>query len=241
MSRIKPVFKCHEKYKQDFHQAKCLLTISVGQEVHEDERFSSTVELVNNSFASCIVFIDDSLQRHTMALNSEKGAEDFYEYSVKEGDSWLKRNNHVVNSISIPKTIMRWEYVLKHEKFEETKNKILAEQERDPEYRAAFVDTVDEFLSRYHRRLLNQSDFDIERGKELCFNYLVEECVAMCLWQDLLCNYEVYPSRRNLAMSETHRRFVYPNNPNLLNEVSIKFKNRKQLKPQNLGTLVLES
>jgi len=66
----------------------------------------------------------------------------------------------------------------------------------------------------------------------LCFNYLIEECTALCLWPELNCHFEVYPSRRNAAMDATHRYFVLPDYPDLLHGLSIKFKNRKQLKAQ---------
>lgn len=76
--------------------------------------------------------------------------------------------------------------------------------------------------------------------KRLRVAHLIEECTALCLWTDLNCEYEVYPSPRNLAMTETYKRFVLPLFPNLLHPLSIKFKNRGQLKPQQLYPLVTE-
>ena len=66
--RIRPFFKNVPKdCQRGFKDSKCLLTISVGQSTHEGELFSTTMDLINNSFASCVLLVDDSLQRHTMS------------------------------------------------------------------------------------------------------------------------------------------------------------------------------
>lgn len=41
--------------KKGFKHSSCILLISVGQEAHEGERFSATIDLINSSFNSCIV------------------------------------------------------------------------------------------------------------------------------------------------------------------------------------------
>jgi hypothetical protein len=73
----------------------------------------------------------------------------------------------------------------------------------------------------------------MNRAKFLCFNYLLEECAALCLWPQLNCHFEVYPSPRNAIMAQTHKHFVLPKYPDLLHAVAIKFKNRKQFLPQS--------
>jgi len=226
MSSIKPVFKCPEEFKNIFSQSRCLLTISVGQEAHEGEKFATTVDLVNRSFGECTMLIDDSLQRHTMALNTEKNAEDFYDISMLEGDAWLNRNSRIYNRITIPLNIIRWNQWLFHENFQSQQKKIIELISQDLEYSNAFLETVQEFLRRYCNRT-EPSQVD-----QLCMNYLLEECTAMSLWPELNCHFEVYPSKRNFAMAATHQRFVLPDYPDLLHSIAIKFKNRKQLKPQ---------
>ncbi len=69
----------------------------------------------------------------------------------------------------------------------------------------------------------------------MILDYLIEECTALCLWPEINAHFEVYPSKRNLAMSQTHQRFVLPQYPHLLHSIAIKFKNRKQFKPQNFN------
>ncbi|MDF2690685.1 MAG: hypothetical protein K0S29_540, partial [Gammaproteobacteria bacterium] len=102
--KIKPVFKCDEKFKPLLKQSSCLLTISVGQEVHEGEKFLTTIDLVNTNFKHCTILVDDSLQRHTMQINRPPSSDGFHHQSVLEGDSWLKRNKNVYSQLNIPYT-----------------------------------------------------------------------------------------------------------------------------------------
>ncbi len=57
-NKIKPVFKYDTTHAPiSFDQAHCLLTISIGQEVHEDESFAATTALARQQFARCTLFI----------------------------------------------------------------------------------------------------------------------------------------------------------------------------------------
>lgn len=237
MDYIKPVFKCLDIYKEQFNSSQCLLTISVGQEVHEEKKLKATIELVNSTFKSAILLIDDSLQRHTMALTSKSDAESFYEFSIKLGDEWLSRNEEYYKKLTILKKVIRWDEWLNHPYYSINQNLIKSTIETDCTYKNAFDITIDEFLKRYYQRLIDKEDFDIKRARLLCLDYLIEECTAMCLWPEMGCQFEVYPSPRNLAMQETHKRFVLPKYPDLLHAVAIKFKNRNQFKPQYLELL----
>lgn len=234
MSRLKPVFKHADVEKSKFKQSRCLLTISVGQEVHEKEHFERTVELVNVSFDSCIMLIDDSLQRHTMALASERDADSFYQRSIEAGNQWLERNAVYYERLEILDKVIRWDHWLMHSDFQAQQDKIKSLISSNHSYKIAFINTVDAFLNRYFRRIKDKTKFNLEGAQQFCLNYLIEECTALCLWPELACHFEVYPSRRNLAMAETHKRFVLPQYPDFLHAVSIKFKNRKQFQPQEL-------
>lgn len=237
-STLKPVFKTSDLFSKElFKNSQCLLTISVGQEVHESEKFDTTIQLIDDSFTACIVLIDDTLQRHTMALQSAEEADFFYEKSLQEGDLWLARNQQYLNKLTIPYNIIRWDKWLKHPNHETKKNQVNTLLMTDATYLRAFQDTIDEFLRRYYARFQERKPIDLSKDYLLCFNYLIEECTALCLWPELNCQFEVYPSKRNLAMNTTHSRFVLPNHPDLLQEISIKFKNRKQLKAQSFELL----
>lgn len=239
MASIKSAFRyIDESTRSKFSKSQCLLTISVGQEVHEDEKFETTIDLISRSFQSCIMLIDDSLQRHTMVLDRQESADDFYGMSVHEGDKWLERNEKYYGRLSNLKEIIRWDMWLKHPLYLSQQNIIRDMLVDDPDYKTIFDNTIDEFLRRYCSRVINSKDFDQERANALCFDYLLEECTAMSLWPELGCHFEVYPSKRNFAMEETHKRFVLPDFPDLLHPVAVKFKNRKQLKPQQFNVLM---
>jgi len=233
MASIKSIFRyVTEEDRAKFNQSQCLLTISVGQQTHEEERFDSTMDLINASFKSCVLCIDDSLQRHTMALNMAKDAAFFYDISIKEGDLWLARNEKYYSKLTIPTKIIRWNRWLEHPNYLKQQNKVKQLIDTDSEYKAAFEHAIDEFLEKYERRLNDPDQFDKSRAKQLCFDFTLEECTALGLWPELDCHFEVYPNRHNRAIEETRRRFVLPFYPDLLRSVTIGFRNAKQIKPQ---------
>ncbi len=235
MQYLKPIFKCNDNVDQkNFKKSKCLLTISVGQEVHEGDKFAATIDLVNEAFGSCILLIDDSLQRHSMALNQKENADFFYKASMLAGDLWLERNKKHYEKLQNLESIIRWDKWLQHPDYSQKQHQINRLILEDKNYQSALDSTVHQFLKRYVHRLQDPR-FNILRAETLCADYLIEECSAFCLWPEMGCHYEVYPSKRNLAMMETHERFVLPHHANSLCAISIKFKQRKQFKPQFEG------
>ena len=118
MKNIRASFKgVTDKDKENFKESSCLLTISVGQEYHEGERFAATVELINQHFDACTISIYDSLQRYTMALNSNQDPHDFHFLAATEGSLWLKRNKEYLKKINNLKAVYRWDMWLKHSNF----------------------------------------------------------------------------------------------------------------------------
>jgi hypothetical protein len=238
MARVKAIFRyLEESDKVKFPQSQCLMTISVGQQTHEDERFEATIALINASFGACVLCVDDSLQRHTMALNVKEDADYFYDTSIREGDLWLARNEKYYSQLTILKKIIRWDHWLKHPNFAAQQKKIRECIETDPTYKAAFDYAIDEFLEKYCNRLENPANFDRERARQLSFNFTLEECTALSLWPELQCHFEVYPNRHNRAIEETRKRFVAPDYPDLVHAVTIGFRNAKQIKPQRFEFL----
>lgn len=231
--KAKAIFKCAEEFKSKFVHSSCLLTISVGQTTHEGELFDVTMELVNKSFSSCTLLVDDSLQRHNMALNSTRDADSFYEISIKEGDLWLRRNEKYYGKLTMPLRIFRWDRWLNHPNFHNKLNEVKAAIESDPSYKTVFDDSIEKFLLKYRARLSNPEAFNMERAWRLSYDFVTEECAALCLWPELECNFEIYPIQHNDAINATRERFVLPQYPNLLQAVNIVFRNVKQIKPQS--------
>jgi hypothetical protein len=234
--RVKAMFKCPSEFKSKFNNARCLLTISVGQKVHEYEEFLATINLVNSSFKQCIILIDDTLQRHSMRILDDSSENTIYQQSLIAGDAWLLRNKSIYNLLTIPFSIIRWDQWLNHPDYAQARRQIDLLYENDCAYKECLNKTIEIFLTRFQKRIdLHQDIFNYHRAFKLSLEYLKEECTAICLWPELGCHFEVYPSQRNLAMTETHKRFIIPSYPNLLHAVAIKFINSKQLLPQQFS------
>jgi hypothetical protein len=234
MANTKCFFKfVNDEVKAKFSQSRCLFTISVGQQTHEGEHFAATIELLNKSFKSCVMLVDDSLQRHTMALSRTESPDYFYKASLEEGDLWLKRNKKHYQKLNNLEKIVRWDTWLNHPKFDEHKKAIKNLINNDPEYAYAFETAIDGFVNKYCSRVANSAHFDVVRAKRLSLEFVVEECAALCLWTELNCQYEAYPNLHNLAINTTRERFVLSRNPNLINAITLGFRNAKQLAPQH--------
>lgn len=222
---IKASFReCSIPDRKTFYQSTCLIPISVGQSVHEGKKFLATMNLINSSFKSCTILIDDSIQRHTLKIIHTNHSNDFlYKRALTEGDAWLERNKVHIENLTIPYKIERWDRWLQHPDFIKQLNKISFLYETDMEYQHAIQSNINEYLTRYIIRT-KQKDFNYENAFSLCLNYLMEECTVMCLWIHEKYQFEVYPSGRNKAMAATYNRLIKPFYPELLKSVALRFK-----------------
>ncbi|MBY0544003.1 MAG: hypothetical protein K2Q14_00460 [Gammaproteobacteria bacterium] len=233
MAKVKAFLKFNNEQNQsDFSHTKCLLSISIGQQSHEGEMFESTIELVNQNFGSCAISLYDSLQRYTMALQSSKSPEFFHAVATKEGDLWIKRNKKYLDQLNKLEVICRWDMWLQHPTFTRYRKELKDLINTDDEYKAVFDQTVEKYLDKYCSQLMKTPAFDKTRVKNLCLEYVVEECAVLRLWPELQCQYEAYPGIHNAAMEETRRRFVTIEHFDLLQPLTIKFRNAPQLRPQ---------
>lgn len=224
------------KQLMEFRESSCLLTISAGQESHEDKRFKATVELIKNTFKYCVITLHDVLQRHTMALSQPTGmAEDFYSSSLMLGEKWLERNQRYIDEFGSNVTVIRWNEWLNAPNFIEKKKLILEEVNNNKGYKALFTNSINEYINRYRKRLDNPKLFNRERAEKNCFDYLVEECAVLCLWPDTGCQFEIYAGKHNDAMIETRNLFVQPRYPSLIRSLSIVFNRRPNMSPQKFS------
>jgi tRNA-dependent cyclodipeptide synthase len=234
MSKVKAVFRgVTPEQKEKFKDSTCLLTISVGQESHEGERFAATVDLINQSFKGCHLMLYDSLQRYTMALNSEYPPEHFHSLAIEQGNQWLLRNEQYWQSIKGLKGIIRWDEWLSFSQFPKLKEKIQATIATDTAYKIAFDKTIFFYLNKYMNRLNEPNDFNQNRAYKLCFDYLLEECVAFCLFYKSNSQFEIYPNNHNEAILETEKHFLSSEPSHHLTMLTLIFKNAGQIKPQN--------
>ena len=237
MREIKCSFKkTSDEDKAQFSKSSCLLTISVGQQTHEDNRFLATLDLVDKSFQRCVITLHDTLQRHTIALAHEAGTQaDYHDEAYATGTLWLNRYQNEINKLTKNFTVIRWDEWLSHADFTSSKDKILSEITKDKNYASLFEQSIAEYLARVTRRLEDPSAFDELRAKQLCYDYLIEECAVLCLQPTTGCEFEIYAGTHNAAMNETRKRFVHNDRPNLIRSVSIGFNYRPDLAPQKFS------
>ena len=227
---IKASFRaCAIDDRKKFYKSTCILPISVGQPVHENEKFFATLKLINSKFKRCTLLVDDTIQRFTLQIgNPTLTIDKAYKQAIELGDLWMKRNQHIYTQLTIPYTIKRWdywrnlpEYITCYKKVEEFYN-------NDAQYKQAIHDNVEEFVTRCIQRL-NVDKIDKDQAFNNCLLYLKEECAVMSLWMKDKYDFEVYPAGRNKAMSATYEKIIKPANPDLLRSVALRFKKHRKL------------
>jgi hypothetical protein len=222
LKRIKASFaQCSEEDRKLFPHAQAQVTISVDQPIHYGAKFHATMNLVKNHFKACTIMVDDTVQRYTYAiLHPEKSEEELYEMSHNKGNAWIAENIHTLSSLNIPCRVIRWEHWLNHDKFPQMLKTVRNFYDTNDEYRAAVRSSIDAYLKRFIR---THENIDHEKAFQYCEAYLQEECAGMALWPELGCQFEIYPSGRNEAMEATYQHFIYPNNPELLKIIGLRF------------------
>jgi hypothetical protein len=219
--KTQPELRCQNRHKK-FKDSHCLLTISVGQTAHEYLKFSATISLINQSFKQCTICVGDALQRYTLAMEMAIPPEDLFDVATQLGDEWVQRNFCRYSLLNMPYEIIRWGSYLIHPDFNLVKEKILTLHSSDLDCQKAFSSAIDLFMERYLRKHCRGLPVTNEIVRNYCFEYLLEESVAMCLWAENKYDYDVYPGRRNPAMEFIHSKFIQPVTPNVLTSVVIK-------------------
>lgn len=222
---VKASFReCLISDRKNFPQSKCIMPISVGQQIHEGKKFLATIKLINASFKACTILIDDSVQRHTMKIDNVKNDDCLYQMAIKEGDNWLQRNESAYQNLTIPYNIMRWDDWLVHPSYKNSYEKVKNYYYSHQDYRKEIQANIETFLTRYFERVADPSQIDYQRAFSLCLDYLLEECAVMCLWVENKYEFEVYPSGRNQAMAATYDHLIKPSYPHFLKSVALRFK-----------------
>lgn len=222
---VKAVFKCDEKYKQEFSSSSCSLTISVGQSSHESDKFLATINLVSKSFQRCFLNVCDSLQRHTISLEKGISIEKAHVLSKKMGDEWLERNRNVFGQLKVPYEIIRWDEWLLHPNYLESAEKIENLYQNSEFFKKHIQIAANLYLNRYKKRNDKDENFYVSMYNS-SMRYLKEECAVMLLWVNAGYNFEIYPSLRNEALVATYEMLIGPYYSQVLKPLALKFKKR---------------
>jgi hypothetical protein len=211
-----------------------LLTISIGQDTQDNKRFIAMLDLMMDTFDHCTIALHDTLQRHTMAMQTNSTANACYNKATAIGDRWLETNEQLCKKFGSRINIIRWEDWIQHPDFEKHKAQIIKTMNNDDSYNDLFYQSIHNYLNRYVTRLNNPEIFNRQHAEQLCIDYLIEECAALCLWPTTDADYEIYDGTHNAAMQETRKRFVHATTPNKIRSLNIVFNHRPDLKPQKL-------
>ena len=217
-------FKADPRYKHLFDQSLCSLTISVGQDNHEGNKFLSTLHQINKNFKACIIAVCDTLQRHTLSIHYKSSSDELYTIAKQQGCNWLIRNKSAIELLTIPYKIIRWSEWLHSPLYQSKRVIIDALYESNKNYRSSIIKAVELFLGRYSHR---EPVLNYEQAFNYSLEYLKEECAVMLLWVDLGINFEIYPSKRNLAMAATYDHLIAPIYKNILIPVALDIRSRK--------------
>lgn len=215
---------CPISDRKVFDLSRGMLLISIGQSYHEGEKFEATLELVNRKFKCCTLMLADTLQRHNIQAQEGLGTDEAYLESLKRCDDWLERNQAAIhNFLDIPFNVVRWNEYLDHPDFD-AKLKFIDSFYRDAGFFYESVDsTVNEYMNRGNRAELPEDRQHFLR--ENCLRYLLEECAVMLLWWEKDgFEFEVYPTKRNAAMSAVFDQIISPADPSILRPVNLRFK-----------------
>ncbi|MCD6045012.1 MAG: Uncharacterized protein K0R48_175 [Gammaproteobacteria bacterium] len=233
---VKASFKdCPIEERKIFHKSHCLMPISIGQKIHEGEKFIATMRLVERTFARCTILLDDSVQKYTLKIESETDLITLHQQAIEAGTDWLQRQKKLLlEELAIPCTVIRWDDWLVLPEYPENHKKVASLYNENLIYRDAIDNTIKDFLDRYVAHGTSSS-FDYVKAHDLCFTYLLEECAVMSLWVKGEYDFELYPSGRNKAMAATYEFFIKNQYPNLLKSVGLRFKKYKNIIDQTMG------
>lgn len=209
--------------RKTFPQSTCLMPISVGQAIHEGDKFKAVIKLINASFKHCTILVDDSVQRHTIGILNNVSHDELYQLAIEEGDAWIIRNEQFYNQFTIPFNVMRWDDWFNSVHYIDSYMRVKKQYDENESYRLAIHANIHDFLSRFLKNI-PEDNIDHDRANALCLDYLLEECAVMCLWTEKAYDFEVYPSGRNNAMAATYEQLIKPLFPNYLKPVSLRFK-----------------
>ena len=222
ISEIKKKYKAYFRHvtketKEEFKNSKCVVPISVGQIIHEGEKFCTALDLINRHFKECVILVNDSVQWYTHAITNTTNTEkELYDNALKEGDFWIERNKgYIQNRLQIPYKLLRWDYWMAQKEFYPCLDKLSKCYHNDVDYKKSIDENIEEFLLRVKKRNV---EVDYDRAQSLCLRYLLEECASMILWIEEKCHFQLYPQRINQSMKATYEKFIKPQYPTLLRE-----------------------
>lgn len=206
----------------------CYLLISVGQKYHEGEKLAATIDLVSRRFEQCTILVADTLQRYNQDEFFRGDYETACRNSLRYGDEWLARNEPIYSKLSIPYKISRWDEWINTASYFRSRAEFENIYEKNAALRNSLNESIDEFITRLKKRATKKEEDYFSMRYAYCLSYLKEECTTMLLWARAGLGYEIYPTKRNAAMSTTYELLIKPHYPLQLAQLALRFKRYQQ-------------
>ncbi len=172
MTRIK--LKIPQNYKLISMESSCLFTISAGYEDIDGEELSSIFQILNKTFKSCVISVCDTLQKYNLVAQQGLSIEKAEKMALLFGDCWMKKNERIFNTLTIPYETVRWDSWLSNPLYSEKMAYIEDFYKKNEGFRNAILNTVQEYILRLERRNFSK-ELDKEKLMEYSIRYLKEE------------------------------------------------------------------
>ena len=93
-----------------------------------------------------------------------------YKKSKEEGDRWIQKNSELLSKLSIPWSVVRWNYWLTHTEFNGLLNEVKTAYLSECSYRAFFDENIEIYLERLKKR--GELIVEKEIARQYCLDYL---------------------------------------------------------------------
>ncbi len=183
------------------------LEISVGQDYHEGEKFSCTIDWAKARFRNIVVLCNDTLQRYNFSLNSQHDPEYFHKQTEQDGLDWLERNQQSLTGTKV----IHWDHWLTHSEFDSAL-KCARDTYRENTH---FKSAVDQSISSVYERRIKRNLIEPhqkDRFHKLSLDYLMEETACLALAYKSHPGISAYPG----SFLEMWRMFVDQETPQAL-------------------------
>lgn len=233
--RVDADFKhLREHGKQDIYGKTAVVPISLGQTYHQGPYLAAFMDLLSSYFGEVTFIFGDTLTRYNLAMKRGKNADECWAEAREEGEAFFAKHARLFYNIDLPYVVKNWDTILQDNDFNDNLQKIEQLYQQNPQYEAAINETADIYLNRLYKQ--GELTISYQRAKQICLNYLKEECSAMLVWAKEGAEYEVYPTGKPKAIEATYEHCVEPYNSDILKPLQVRFEARKCNHIQDVAT-----
>lgn len=189
---IKAKIKSAPKWKE---YKTCSLGISLQSQNHVGDKLAAMVDWINSTghFERCVVDLSDTLHRHNLALQNSLSPAAAHEMASRLGDEWLAENQKILDRLSIPHEVIRWDSWLSHPRLGDNRMEFDNAFLKDKNFRAALLRDVGHFFDRTQNKPLKDVP---EEAIRQSMEYLLEELAVHSLFFEKYPCATIYPGRQ---------------------------------------------